>query len=39
VSSAHDGRCFTTAPAQALTDGFARYGFHEPRPLVLHGAR
>ncbi len=35
VSSAHDGRCYTTAPATALTDGFARYGFQPPRLLAL----
>jgi glutamate racemase len=39
VSSAHDGRCYTTAPATALTDGFARYGFQPPRLLALPDAR
>lgn len=32
---ASDGRCFTTAPADALIDGFARYGFSKPQPLSL----
>lgn len=35
VSSAQDGRCFTTAPAQALTNGLARYGFSAAQPLLL----
>lgn len=32
---ASDGRCFTTAPADALIDGFARYGFRKPQQLLL----
>ena len=32
-------RCYTTAPATALTDGFARYGFQPPRLLALPDAR
>lgn len=35
LSSTPDGRCFTTAPAARLIDGFARYGFHAPQPILL----
>lgn len=35
VSNAPDGRCFTTAPAEPLVEGFARYGFQAPQPLML----
>ncbi|WP_235041763.1 glutamate racemase [Vreelandella profundi] len=33
TSDYHDGRCFTTAPAVNLTEGFARYGFKAPQLL------
>jgi len=39
VSHTVDDRCFTTAPAIALTDGFARYGFQPAQPLELPNAR
>ena len=38
LSNTHDGRCFTTAPALALIDGLAHYGFGAPQPLILPSA-
>jgi glutamate racemase len=38
ISSVPDGRCFTTAPAAALADGMARYGFSAPQLLALPDA-
>ncbi|MGM0544273.1 MAG: glutamate racemase [Pseudomonadota bacterium] len=35
MSSEPDGRCFTTAPAVALSAGLARYGFQPAQPLSL----
>lgn len=35
MTSTPDGRCFTTAPATALTAGLARYGFQPAQPLSL----
>lgn len=35
LTSAADGRCFTTAPAPHLTEGLSRYGFHPAQPLTL----
>ncbi|MGM0833029.1 MAG: glutamate racemase [Pseudomonadota bacterium] len=31
----HDGRCFTTAPAEQLTNGLARFGFQAPQRLTI----
>ena len=35
MTSTSDGRCFTTAPATALSAGLARYGFQPAQPLSL----
>lgn len=35
MASTPDGRCFTTAPAVALSAGLARYGFQPAQPLSL----
>ncbi|QNI02435.1 glutamate racemase [Halomonas sp. SH5A2] len=35
IKSAADGRCFTTGPAEHLTNGLARYGFQPAQLLPL----
>lgn len=39
TSGRHDGRCFTTAPAENLTAGLACYGFKAPQLLKVRAER
>ncbi|WP_249977074.1 glutamate racemase [Vreelandella olivaria] len=38
ASGSSDGRCYTTAAADPLVDGFAQYGFQAPQRLILSGS-